>query len=409
MKLKFNKEGKSEETLKAYDAMEKDISIDGGLSKEDVTKAVQEETKEIKAQLNADNPESIVNAVKNIREKVDNLSAEAQRSKTNKIQTVEEIFTKEVDIESVKAGKSQEFEIKAATAITVGAYPVTASDINQVVSVYREGGLNAAPISPRKISQFVDLGSTNSPIIVWMNKANVQGNAAFIGEGELKPLRSWQVTPEDSKAKKEAVRFKVSTEALDDIPGLMSDLKADGLEELDKVLAEKMLSGDGTGNNIIGIIPKSSAYALTTIKGLTPDNMGAIRAAIAQVTSLNYTPNAVFINPIDAANMDLVKGSDGHYVIPPFKSATGLNIAGLPVIETNEVAVGKFLVGDFKKYHVRTYKGVRIEMGLDSDDFSKNMRTIVVEQRLHAFVKSVNTGAFVYDTFATVKTAITQA
>lgn len=79
MKLKFNKEGKSEETLKAYEAMEKDIAIDGGITKEDVTAVVKEETKNIASQLDADNPESLVSTMKVVRERVDNLAADAKK------------------------------------------------------------------------------------------------------------------------------------------------------------------------------------------------------------------------------------------------------------------------------------------------------------------------------------------
>jgi hypothetical protein len=44
--------------------------------------------------------------------------------------------------------------------------------------------------------------------------------------------------------------------------------------------------------------------------------MDAIRAAIAQLQSLNFTDNIVaFVNPIDEANMELSKSADdGHYL-----------------------------------------------------------------------------------------------
>lgn len=304
--------------------------------------------------------------------------------------------------------KVSQAELKAAASITVSGFvPDAATPYATTISV--EAGLNEAPRTPLVVVGYMDVQGTNSRTIVWINKTNAEGNAAFIGEGVLKPLRSFDITPETSTAKKIAVRFKVSTESLEDVPMLAGEIRTDGFQNLNEQTSAGLLNGNGTGDNPKGLIPQASAYTLTSIKGLEPDNFGAIRAAQAQIQSLNFIPNVVIVNPIDAANMDLTKASDGHYVIPPFKSATGLVIAGLPVEISNEIPVGSFLVGDLKRFHVRVYKAPIMDMGTDSDDFSKNMRTIIVEQRLHAYLKSVDAGAIVYDTFANIKAALTPA
>jgi HK97 family phage major capsid protein len=313
------------------------------------------------------------------------------------------------DMDKIKSGEGgfQEITVKAAAPMTVPLVNATSSPY--VGSVEVMSGINHAPVGDMSILEDADTAGTNAATIVWINKVNPQGNAAFIGETILKPLRSFEVKAETSNAKKIAVRFNVSTESLEDLDFLASEINKDGIEELNRKTNDALLSSTGAGAQAAepkGVIKYASAFSLTTVKGEDPDNFGALRAAVAQVRIMKFRANRAYVNPIDAANMDLKKGANGQYVLPPFTTADGQKIGATLIKETDEIPVGFFLVGDMKKYHVRKYKGIQIKTGLNADDFSKNMVTIIVEQRLHAFVNSIDTGAFVYDSFATVKAAI---
>lgn len=324
--------------------------------------------------------------------------------------TIESLL-KEADLSSVKSGEKGGFQpiTKAATDITVTGFQGDAGAY--VPAPVIENGLNQAPRAELNIMNYADTQSTSSPLIVWINKVNVQGNALFIGEGDLKPLRSFEIAKETSNAKKIAVRFRVSTEALDDVPFLAAEIRKDGVQEVDEQTAAKLLTGTGTGDEPKGLTLYAVPYALTTVKGEDPDRYGAIRAAIAQIRSMKFRANAAFVNPIDAANMDLKKAGlgNGQYVLPPFTTQDGQRIGATAIVESDEIPVGKVLVGDMSRFHIRMYKGKQIQIGLDGDDFSHNMRTVLVEQRLHAFVKSVDAGAFVYDDFANIIAALTPA
>jgi hypothetical protein len=61
------------------------------------------------------------------------------------------------------------------------------------------------------------------------------------------------------------------------------------------------------------------------------------------------------------------------------------------------------------RFKVRNYQPFSIAYGWVNDDFEKNLVTVIGERRLHAFVAANDIGAFVYDTFANIKTAITAA
>lgn len=244
----------------------------------------------------------------------------------------------------------------------------------------------------------------------WANKSNKQGSADFIGEGVLKPLASFDILVETSTAKKVAERFRVSTELLNDWPGMRSMIENEARFEVEAHANTAVLTATASSTDPAGITTLASAFSLTTIEaGSAPTYMDAIRAAIAQLQSLNFNDNIVaFVNPIDAANMDLSKSADdGHYLLPPFVSQNGMVVSGVQVIVDNNITVGNLLIGDMTKYKIDMLEEMIIRWGYDADDFSKNLITMICEMRFHQRFSSNHTGAFIYDAFADIVAAIT--
>lgn len=260
------------------------------------------------------------------------------------------------------------------------------------------------------IEAYANTSGTSSPRIVWAEKTNPQGNAGFIAEGTVKPLIDFDIETNESYAKKVADKIKVSTEMLEDIDFIAAEIENELRYQVDIKVDTELLSGAGNGTSgattLKGLTQYAGGYVLTTIATPTPNNFDAIRAAIAQIISLNFNPTHVFINPIDGANMDLVKDENGRPLSMEYR-ANG-SIYRLTPIETNQMALGQVLVGDMSKFIVRNYKPFNIQYGWVNDDFEKNLVTIIGERRLHDYVADNNTGAFVYDDFATIKAAITE-
>ena len=61
---------------------------------------------------------------------------------------------------------------------------------------------------------------------------------------------------------------------------------------------------------------------------------------------------------------------------------------------------------DFTKMNIKQREGFGIAVGLDQDDFTKNMVTILGEWRGVSYFKSNHTGAFIKGTFTTAIAAI---
>lgn len=307
-----------------------------------------------------------------------------------------------------KEGNSAiELNERAAITMTIGAS--TGGSVFVPTPEVMPGLVDLARNKPF-LENYSNTSNTGSARIVWTEKYNPQGNADFIGEGEVKPLISFEIRNLETYAKKVADKIKVSTEMLEDIDFIAAEIENELRYKVDIAVDDALLNGAGDGSvsatDIKGLDASIGVYVLTTITTDTPNDFDAIRAAIAQIVSLNFNPNALFINPIDGANMDLVKDSQGRPLAMEYKDPNGRIFRVMP-IETNQIPVGYFLLGDMTRFKVRNYKPFSVSYGWVNDDFEKNLVTVIGERRLHAFVAVNDTGAFIYDTFANVKTAIT--
>ena len=338
-----------------------------------------------------------------------------KEGKTNKIESVEEQIKKQIGehkdlktaLEASKGGKLN-LTIKLppqASIMTVGNVVDPSSPYIPAATV--DPVWDRRPTIARLIRAIANVATIGTKLSVWHEKYDEAGNAEFLGENGLKPLISFKVRMRQQAAKKIAAMATVSTESLEDIPSFMAEIKAEIFDVLEEKEEVAFLAGPGlTDDEIRGIIPQVGGYVLVGIQTENANNMDAIRAAYTQISALGYKPNVVVIHPVDKANMDLAKGTDGHYILPPFSTADGQIISNVRVEESPRIDVGKFLMGDFSKVNIRDYKEFAIQIGWDSDDFSHNRISVIGEKRLMLYIKNHQLPGFIYDSFAVVKAAI---
>lgn len=244
--------------------------------------------------------------------------------------------------------------------------------------------------------------------LYWVNKVNKEGNAQFIGEGVLKPLASFELETQTSVPKKVAERMKISTELLYDLDYMATEMEREMRYEVMMAANTAVLTGTLSTTSPAGITTIASAYNLTTITSPNPTTADAIRAALAQIRSLNFTGTVTaYMNPIDLANMDIEKATDsGVYMLPPFASAENTRVKGVDIIEDNNIPVGYLLIGVMDLYRIGIHEAFSIRWGWENDDFSKNLVTAIGEMRFHQWYSSNHVGAWVYDSIVNIKAAI---
>ncbi|TNE75539.1 MAG: phage major capsid protein, partial [Gammaproteobacteria bacterium] len=116
-----------------------------------------------------------------------------------------------------------------------------------------------------------------------------------------------------------------------------------------------------------------------------------------QAHQSEYRPTAVLLNPADWFDIDTRKvgASDDRYVVGNPREMGQPRLWGLPVVITNSITSGTFLVGAFDiGAQIWDREDATIEVSREnSDNFVKNMVTILAEERIALTV--YRPGAFI--------------
>ena len=269
----------------------------------------------------------------------------------------------------------------------------------------RLAGLNELPSRTVRLLDIVTRGTAESNVISWVYQANKEGAAGGTAEGELKNQIDFDLVVDSETVKKRTAFIKISEEMLGDISFMESEINNELMRELLKDVEAQVYEGDGTGTNLNGIKTVASAFAAGTFAGAV-DNANAadvLTVAANQIKIGDFVaPNFILMHPSDVTNLKLIKTSstDRRYVDRLAMIAGQMSLDGMPIIESTLVTQDEYLIGNFDLATVYDKGSIRIEVGRDSDDFTKNMVTVLAEWRGLNLVKNNDRGAFVTGTFS---------
>lgn len=206
--------------------------------------------------------------------------------------------------------------------------------------------------------------------------------AAMVAEGAVKPEVDTQLDIRTLSAKVIAANMKASRQALDDVSFLRSMIDQRLLYKLAYREEVQMLTGDNTGQNLHGIIPQATAFSAPhSVTSETP--IDRVRLAILQVALAEYPASGIVLHPTDWSKIETTKNAGGDYVIGNPQGTLSPTLWGLPVVPTQAITANSFLVGAFRLgAQVFDRWDARVETGYVDDDFTRNLVTILAEQRL---------------------------
>ncbi|MDX5586505.1 MAG: phage major capsid protein [Aureibaculum sp.] len=305
--------------------------------------------------------------------------------------------------QAIKDRKETGIEIKV-----VGDMLESTNITGDVPQAQRLEGLNVIATRQTVIADLINRGVATSNVIDWVEQQNKEGVAGGTAEGVLKNQIDYDLVVVSEDLKKRTAYIKASEEILEDVPRMEFEIRNELLREHNLDLDDQILNGDNLGSNLNGIITQSTAFSAVGFANLIPgaNYWDVLKVSINQVIVANFIPTSIVMHPTDITNMNLAKGSDGHYVLPPFTSAEGLQVSGLRVTPSTGIAIDNFLVMDGSRATTWWKNERRIEVGRDGNDFIKNMVTILIESRLLLVIKGNDTGAFVTGDFTTAVAAI---
>jgi len=312
------------------------------------------------------------------------------------------------DFIKAKDGRhSFRFELKAAGDMTI-AGNVSGGNVPQAQRL--EGINDIAEREAKSYALFPKL-RTAANTIEWVYETGQDGTIDGTAEGAAKDQIDNDFVVTSVALVKRAAYFKVSTEMLDDVSFMEGWLRNKLIVRLFLDVDNQVLNGNGTAPNLKGVIDYATAFAAGTFANAvdSANDADSLVVAANQIRLANHNGAlTIMMHPSDVAALKLVKlsASDKRYVERLMMVGSQMSLDGIPIIENTNITAGDFLIGDFAKGTIVEKSGIEIEIGLDGNDFTKNMRTILAEWRGQLFVQNNDTTAFVKGTFATTNAAL---
>ncbi|KAE8130218.1 MULTISPECIES: phage major capsid protein [Bifidobacterium] len=253
---------------------------------------------------------------------------------------------------------------------------------------------------------------SGTSITYFVESATVEGGFANVKEGAQKPqLHIADPTPVTDNVHKIAAWFAVSDEMTTDLPFWQSEIDQRGLYLLGLYEEDQLLNGDGTGDNILGLLkrPGIQTEAVDTTSGSKDTPADAIfRAGTDIRTARGLEPDGLILNPADYQAIRLAKDANGQYFAGgPWSGAYGMgsvtapqsaatypstipnspSLWGIPTIVSPAVAKGTAVVGAFR-VAATVYRKNGLQTKLDPYTLmTANQIRTVIEERLALAVR----------------------
>lgn len=188
--------------------------------------------------------------------------------------------------------------------------------------------------------------TTESDVVKYAKQVLRTNNAAPTAEGGTMPESSYGWDQAEANVRKISHITHISDEALADAGQLQSAIDSELRYGLDLEEEEQILSGDGTGQNLQGMLTVATAFSAAA--GLpNATRIDRLRLGLLQVALANYAANGITLHPIDWAGIELLKDTTGRYIFGNPNELRTPMLWGLDVVPTLSHSAGEWMVGNF--------------------------------------------------------------
>lgn len=239
---------------------------------------------------------------------------------------------------------------------------------------------NFAPLTIRELFRSIPVTSN---MVNSLREASWTNDAAEVSQGAAKPESDATFEQYNVPITTVAHWIKVSNQLLADAPAIVAYIDTRARDGLAQRIDAQLLNGNGTSPNLSGLTDSGNFTAYTA----TSDDLlvDAINRAKYALWATGNMPDVVIVNPADWGAMERTREGTGtgQYLYGAPGSMAGENPFGLRIVLSNNMLAGKFLVGAIDASAVLyTRQGATVEMGYVNADFTNNLVTIRVEERL---------------------------
>jgi HK97 family phage major capsid protein len=286
---------------------------------------------------------------------------------------------------SADTSRPRRFRLDVKTTITTGSSsggPLTPPDRDMV---------NVMPKRRLTVRNLLNTISVNGNSVEYprqTTRTNAALSSGPTAEGSAKPESAYAFELVSIPLRVIAHWVPASRQVIEDSPQLRDIINSELLYGLGMAEEGELLSGDGTGVHLLGLIPQATAYSAPfTIT--SPTSLDILGLAMLQSALADFPPDGIVIHPSDWARIRMTKNDVGDYLLGAPGADVTPRLFGLPVVATAAMAVDKFLVGNFAAAATLYDRwSPRIEVSTEhSDFFVKNLVAILAEERIGLAVK----------------------
>jgi len=369
------------ENVKAFTELEK-----SSVSKDDVQTMLDAINKE-----RAEQVSTIYEAMKEIA-----VSARNSNNAQGEVKTTlaKEILENKSVLKSLTKGSTESVELKALTnraAITNNEQALDLADIGQLAT----GRMRAIDLFPKiTISGSNDNGTVR--YYDWDQATTVRA-AAMIAEGGTFPesTAKWEKFTVDLK--KIGDSLPVTEEFFEDEAMFAAELQMFLLLNVDLEANDQVINGDGTGNNLTGLVTSSPAF-VPVASGISDasiyDLIVKVKEDVETDQDAKYQANFALMNIADVNLMKLKKDANENYILPPFVDRSGNVVDGITIVVDNKVVANTMIMGDSRYGRVYEKNGVTISRGVVNAQFVEDTTTLKVRKRMLLLVRNVDQTGF---------------
>lgn len=240
------------------------------------------------------------------------------------------------------------------------------------------------PMQRMAIRALLNVTTTESDVVKFARQTVRTNNAGMVAEGAAAdPASVYTWAQAEANVRKIVAFAHASDESLADAGQLQGMIDNELRYDLNLEEEQQILSGDGTGQNLQGLLTVASAFVAAG--GLPNETrIDRLRLGILQVALGNYSANGVTLHPVDWAGIELTKDNEKRYIFGNPNEQSTPRLWGLDVVPTLSHGLSEWMVGNFRMaatLHDRQDTEVLISSE-HGTNFIEGMKTIKATKRL---------------------------
>ena len=314
----------------------------------------------------------------------------------------EEIVEKKDSLKNIANGQRGEVELKALT---------TRASISGNTNAYVLPSIGQLGIKARALYDVLpkimisDRSNDNGIIKYhdWDEDTTVRA-AAMVAEGGTFPESTATFIERTMPIRKIGDTLPVTEEFGEDSALASAELERFIDINVNSVIDAQIINGDGTGQTLTGLLTSAPDYTpvASAITGANvKDLVRKMRTTIVKTRGSKYNPDIVVMNSDTFDRYYLAKDLDNNYL---FDTVNG-TIAGLFVVEDNNMPDNQLVVGDRRFATIYEKTGVVISEGLVNAQFTSDAKTLKARKRMAMLIRVVDRTGFLHCTNVTTALA----